>query len=153
MMAMLILPVAAQTSTMSATTTATTTVTTSQLLTQIQQLINALRTQINILLAMRGQIGTGGGSGIFLRDLSVGSTGPDVVRLQDFLLEQGTGPAAIALRNTFAGGVSKGYFGPLTRAALIEYQLANNLPATGLFNLATRSYITTVISQVENNSD
>lgn len=66
----------------------------------------------------------------YSRDLSVGSVGEDVARLQSFLEAQGL---LIIPR-----GVVRGYFGPLTEAALARYQGAHGLPATGMFDQATR---------------
>lgn len=60
-------------------------------------------------------------------DLSVGKKGAQVGLLQKFLSTQGfyTGP----ITNTF---------GPLTKAAVIQYQQKNNLPSTGYVGSMTR---------------
>lgn len=55
---------------------------------------------------------------IFNRDLNFGKQGPDVARLQQFLVAQNTGPAARAL----SGPGDTGYFGEMTRKALTEFQ-------------------------------
>jgi len=57
----------------------------------------------------------------FTRNLTVGSTGADVTALQTKL---GVTPAT-------------GYFGAITKAKVIEYQLANQLPGTGYVGLLT----------------
>lgn len=74
-------------------------------------------------------------------DLSVGSSGEDVLWLQSFLVNAGTGPYADALANIGATG----YFGNLTKDALAEYQLAVGIsPASGYFGPITRASIKTL---------
>ena len=69
---------------------------------------------------------------VFTRNLTVGSTGDDVGRLQTFLMTKGF------LRITG----STGYFGALTKNALIAYQLDRKItPANGLFDSNTRSKV------------
>jgi hypothetical protein len=71
-------------------------------------------------------------------DLHFGMTGEDVNVLQLFLVEEGKGPAAAALK---ANGTTN-YFGPLTRASLAEWQKANGItPAVGYFGPLTRAFI------------
>lgn len=71
-------------------------------------------------------------------DLDLGSSGDRVVLLQAFLIKQGTGPSAEALKKSGATG----YFGALTQAALIEYQVAKGItPATGYFGTKTRATV------------
>ncbi|GMU74363.1 MAG: hypothetical protein AMXMBFR44_5600 [Candidatus Campbellbacteria bacterium] len=75
---------------------------------------------------------------IYLRNLTVGDDGGDVLALQNFLIAQNKGPAAQAL----AAHGATGYFGPLTRAALAEYQAALKIdPAVGYFGPITRGVI------------
>jgi len=72
--------------------------------------------------------------GRFTRDLTLGSTGSDVVKLQNFLEEQG--------HLTIPAGVAKGYFGASVKAALAQYQAANGIsPASGYFGPITKAYI------------
>jgi hypothetical protein len=59
----------------------------------------------------------------FSNYLRVGSTGADVVALQSFLVDGGF--------LTMPAGVSMGYFGGLTKAAVVKYQASVSLPATG----------------------
>lgn len=67
--------------------------------------------------------------------------GADVSVLQQFLIGQAKGTAALALRTN---GIS-GYFGPLTRAALVEYQVASGIfPAIGYFGPLTRTKMDSV---------
>lgn len=71
-------------------------------------------------------------------DLNLGSSGSLVVALQTYLIQAGTGAAATRL----AGAGATGNFGPMTQAALIEYQLAKGLtPAVGYYGPTTRAYI------------
>lgn len=75
---------------------------------------------------------------IYLRNLTVGDDGGDVLALQNFLIAQNKGPAAQAL----AAHGATGYFGSLTRAALAEYQAALAIdPAVGYFGPVTRGHI------------
>ncbi len=68
---------------------------------------------------------------ILYQSLKLGARGADVAALQTALERDGF--LTMPLR------VAKGYFGTLTRAALIRYQRDVGLPATGVFNLATKS--------------
>jgi peptidoglycan hydrolase-like protein with peptidoglycan-binding domain len=66
------------------------------------------------------------------RDLQVGSSGADVTLLQQFLIGKGL------LGSQYATG----YFGQLTKAAVIKYQQNNGiLPASGYVGAATKSSI------------
>lgn len=70
----------------------------------------------------------------FNTNLTVGSTGMDVVNLQSFLESKGY--------LTIPAGTSKGYFGTLTQTALARYQAANNItPAAGYFGPLTRASV------------
>ncbi|MFA6324782.1 MAG: peptidoglycan-binding domain-containing protein, partial [Candidatus Paceibacterota bacterium] len=65
-----------------------------------------------------------------LKTLRIGERNSDDANaLQLFLINQNKGVAAQALAKN---GATK-YFGPLTRAALIEWQAANQLVADGIF--------------------
>lgn len=79
---------------------------------------------------------TNSNAGISVRDLTLTFTGDDVKMLQEILVAKNTGPAALALK---ANGTTN-YFGPLTQAALAEYQAANGIvPAIGYFGPLTRA--------------
>jgi len=70
----------------------------------------------------------------YTRDLTIGSTGSDVVALQDMLIANGN--------LVMPAGVSKGYFGALTQSALAKYQVANMIaPPAGYFGPITRASI------------
>ena len=71
-------------------------------------------------------------------DLAIGSSGAAVVQLQQFLITKRTGTAAINLG--YAGAT--GYFGPMTQAALIEYQIAVAVsPANGYYGPSTQALV------------
>lgn len=75
---------------------------------------------------------------IYLKDLHLGLSGPDVTKLQEYLIQKNTGPAASAL----AKHGTTNYFGKLTQAALIEFQKAVDIsPAIGYFGPKTRAYV------------
>ncbi len=68
----------------------------------------------------------------FNRDLTIGSRGDDVVKLQNLLISL----------NLLDSTNNTGYFGPITRSSLIKYQQANNItPAEGYFGEITRALI------------
>jgi len=73
----------------------------------------------------------------FTRSLSVGLKGADVVLLQDYLEEKGF--------LTMPIGVSKGFFGWLTRNAVAKYQTSVGLPSVGVFGPLT---IAKLVSEV-----
>lgn len=69
------------------------------------------------------------------RNLSVGSSGADVVTLQKFLIKNG---------NTTLQGT--GSFGSLTKAAVMKFQVANGIsPVTGFVGPATRAFINNLL--------
>ena len=77
-------------------------------------------------------------STIPMHDLKLGTHGADVTALQNLLIKFGKGSAAIALKLSGASG----YFGKLTKAALIEFQKSVGIsPASGYFGSLTRAYI------------
>lgn len=87
--------------------------------------------------------GTGAVTTGFMRDLTLGSQGADVIALQTFLIAQDKGVKADAL----AGAGATGYFGAMTQAALVEYQAAVGVsPASGYFGPLTRAHIATRIN-------
>ncbi len=67
-------------------------------------------------------------------DLTVGSTGAEVVTLQSFLESKGF--------LVMPAGVAKGYFGSLTKSALARYQSSKGItPAVGYFGPITRAAV------------
>jgi peptidoglycan hydrolase-like protein with peptidoglycan-binding domain len=80
---------------------------------------------------------TNGGS-LPAGDLALGSSGSAVVSLQQFLIAKAVGPAAARL----AGASATGNFGPITEAALTEYQIAAGIsPADGYYGPVTRAAV------------
>ena len=67
---------------------------------------------------------------IYARDLAFGSTGADVTALQQLLVSKQL--------LVWPAGVAYGYFGPLTRTALMKLQAGWRLPITGLVDANTR---------------
>ncbi|MFA5131838.1 MAG: peptidoglycan-binding protein [Candidatus Paceibacterota bacterium] len=75
---------------------------------------------------------------IFTRDLTLGTYGSDVLELQKFLITRNSGSASRSL----AENAPTEYFGPITQAALIEFQEHNNItPARGYFGPKTITFI------------
>ncbi len=73
-----------------------------------------------------------------VHSLNKGSHGADVVALQQFLISQNRGSAAVALGKVGATA----YFGALTRAAVAEFQANVGIyPALGNFGPITRAYM------------
>lgn len=65
------------------------------------------------------------------RNLTVGSSGADVTALQNFLNKNG-----------FNAGIATGYFGAVTKAAVLAFQQAKGIsPANGYVGLDTREFI------------
>jgi peptidoglycan hydrolase-like protein with peptidoglycan-binding domain len=73
-------------------------------------------------------------SAAFSTNLTVGSTGSDVVALQSWLITNGFHIASIE-----SGAANKGYFGSQTKAALAQYQASVGLPAFGFFGPLTQA--------------
>jgi peptidoglycan hydrolase-like protein with peptidoglycan-binding domain len=67
-------------------------------------------------------------------NLTVGSTGADVVALQSALIAAGFDIPAIS-----SGAAAKGYFGSQTKAAVMQYQASKGVPATGFVGPLTRA--------------
>lgn len=74
--------------------------------------------------------------GPFNRDLSLGSTGRDVQALQQALNSNSS--TRVAPSGPGSPGLETRYFGQLTRIALIKFQQAHALVATGILDGATR---------------
>lgn len=71
---------------------------------------------------------------VFTRDLTIGSTGPDVVALQKYLVKNGF--------MVMPKGASYGYFGSVTQRAVASYQLKYDInPVRGYFGPKTRAHL------------
>ncbi len=91
-----------------------------------------LQAQINALMAQLATLQGGASASVnFTRDLTVGSTGTDVSALQQTLVSGGY--------LVMPAGASMGYFGSLTKAAVMKWQAAVGLPATGFFGPMSRA--------------
>ncbi|MBI5470066.1 peptidoglycan-binding protein [Candidatus Kaiserbacteria bacterium] len=77
----------------------------------------------------------------FTRSLSVGSRGPEVIKLQETLV-------SLAFLKTNPTG----YFGVLTKAAVISFQKANGLPPVGLVGPKTRALLNAQTAQTSTTS-
>ena len=80
----------------------------------------------------------GAATSTFTSNLTVGSTGPEVVALQTALISAGFNIPAIT-----SGVAQKGYFGSQTKAAVAAYQVAKGIvnPGTGFFGPLTRNVL------------
>ncbi len=98
-----------------------------------------LQAQINALMAQLAAMQSPAVSVVLTSDLTMGSTGAQVVTLQSFLESKGYLVMPV--------GVAKGYFGGLTRAALVKFQLANGIsPAVGYFGPKTRAAVIAMLA-------
>ena len=79
-------------------------------------------------------LGAGSANAAYTRDLTIGATGADVIELQTMLVAEGN--------LVMPAGVSMGYFGSLTQAALAQWQAAHGVaPAVGYFGTLTRAAV------------
>lgn len=82
----------------------------------------------------------GAGSTLPAGDMDIGSSGSAVTTLQKYLIQAASGAAAVRLSNAGATG----YFGLITKAALVEYQVAVGIsPPSGYYGATTRVFIET----------
>lgn len=81
-------------------------------------------------------------SPLFTTILNFATYSPDVKVLQQTLNTLGF---IVSISGPGSKGYETDYFGPATRAALIKFQLSKNLPATGLFDNATRNLLNTLV--------
>ncbi|MEN9647580.1 MAG: trimeric autotransporter adhesin, partial [Candidatus Parcubacteria bacterium] len=80
----------------------------------------------SVFTALLAAVAVGGHvDAAFARYLTIGSTGTDVAELQTILETNGY--------LVMPAGVAKGYFGALTKNAVVKWQAAVGLPATGYF--------------------
>ena len=100
----------------------TTTTSTSSMLMKIQELMKMIQDLQAKLAAVRGEVQE------LAADLSEGAQGDDVKKVQEILASD---PSLFAVAPT-------GYFGPITKAALIKFQTKFGLEATGMLDKETR---------------
>ncbi|MBX4181257.1 peptidoglycan-binding protein [Candidatus Parcubacteria bacterium] len=99
------------------------------------QTVADIQAQINALMAQLAALSGGSTvSGSFTQDLTVGSTGSQVVALQQMLVAQG--------HLSMPAGVAMGYFGSLTKAAVARWQASVGIsPAAGYFGPISRARV------------
>lgn len=68
---------------------------------------------------------------MFNKNLSLGMRNADVTALQTYLMNAGF----------FTHPTATGYFGSVTKSAVVAFQLANNLPGTGFVGVLTRGVL------------
>jgi len=107
---------------------------------ELQAQINSLLSMIASLQAQLGTPGSGSMSSYtYTRNLTVGSTGEDVMMLQKLLNANGY---KIAESGAGSPGSESTYFGTKTKAALAKWQAANGVsPASGYFGPITRAKV------------
>ena len=107
-----------------------------------QSLVASLQAQIQQLTAQLATLEAAHGSTYtFTRNLTLGSTGAEVKKLQQYLNLNGY---PIALSGTGSPGFETSYFGPATLRALKKFQAAHNVTASGYFGPLTRALIQTL---------
>jgi len=100
---------------------------------ELQAMIASLTAQLAALTG--GSTSTGY---MFNTNLTIGSTGNDVVQLQTMLVSKG--------HLVMPAGVAMGYFGSLTQAAVAAWQAANGIsPAAGYFGPISRAKANTTV--------
>ena len=106
---------------------------------ELQTMINDLLAQVAALQTSSGQGGTSVASGIcpftWTRDLTTGSSGPDVMKLQQFL--NADADTRVAATGAGSVGAETEFFGPATAAAVSKMQVkyrAEILSPAGLVN-------------------
>jgi hypothetical protein len=116
----------------------------------LQQMINDLLAQVAALQASTGQGATEVASGVcpytWTRDLNVGATGADVMKLQQFL--NADPDTRVAATGAGSVGAETEYYGPATAAAVSKMQVkyrsqvlapANLVNPTGYFGPSSRA--------------
>lgn len=116
----------------------------------LQKMINDLLAQVAALQAKTGQGGTSVASGIcpytWTRDLAVGATGADVMKLQQFL--NADADTRVAASGAGSVGMETEYYGPATAAAVSKMQVkyradilspSNLVNPTGYFGASSRA--------------
>ncbi len=104
------------------------------------QTISELQAQLLLLQQQLATLQGGASAYVWTRNLTVGSTGEDVRQLQIYLNTHGS---LVAPSTDGAGrpGFETTYFGLKTKAALQVWQAAHGVPATGFFGPITRAKI------------
>jgi hypothetical protein len=99
---------------------------------------------VSIALALSAAVASAATT--YTRDLTIGSTGADVVSLQSTLESKGF--------LVIPAGTAKGYFGQLTKSALAKYQASAGIaPAAGYFGPITRAHFNAMTGGDDNGND
>ena len=106
-----------------------------------QSQLDALLSQLKALQAQQAQMQLQSPMPTFTSALARGSNSSEVKWLQQFLISQSKGSAAKKLESF---GVN-GNFGPMTEAALKEFQAASGISPVGVLGPKTKAYIQTLI--------
>jgi peptidoglycan hydrolase-like protein with peptidoglycan-binding domain len=113
---------------------------------ELQSQIQFLMKQIQTLQAGQSGIFDQPNVGAINTNLTVGSRGVEVVALQNFLVGEGF--------LTIPNGLAKGYFGQLTKSAVIRYQAASGLSEKdGYVGPLTRSKINAELDGIDGGGD
>ncbi len=94
---------------------------------ELQAQINALMAQLSSLQGATAPAATAA----ITSDLTVGASGAQVTALQQSLVAGG--------HLVMPAGAAYGYFGSLTKSAVMKWQAANGIPATGYFGPMSRA--------------
>lgn len=116
----------------------------------LQKMINDLLAQVAALQSQAGQGGSSTAAGVcpytWTRDLAVGATGADVMKLQQFL--NADADTRVAAEGAGSVGMETEYFGPATAAAVSKMQVkyradilspSNLVNPTGYFGASSRA--------------
>lgn len=106
---------------------------------ELQSLVVKLSAQ---LVSLQTQLNQLQGGTTFNTDLTIGSRGQDVVRLQNFLIAKGF--------LSIEAGPVKDYYGAPLKSAVMKYQVSAGMPATGYFGPQTRAKINVELNETGN---
>lgn len=99
-----------------------------------EELLRRIEELMVIVRMLQEQLAAQSANYKFNTNLSLGRSGIEVSRLQTYLVARGY--------LVMPAGTTYGYFGNLTKSALIKFQRANNIsPASGFFGPLTRAFI------------
>lgn len=113
---------------------------------QINSLLSTIAALQSQLVVLQGGSTTGGTTGtgyVFNTNLTIGSTGTDVMNLQKVL--NMSADTQVAASGVGSAGNESSTFGPLTRSAVIKFQLKHGIsPAVGYVGPITRAKLNTM---------
>ena len=121
------------TTTVTATTTATSSSTIAGLLATLQSLIARVHQLQQQILGVQSQVGN-----LLNSNYQMGSSSPEIKKIQELLASDSS---------IYPQGITSGYFGSLTSAAISRFQQKNGLPVTGTLDTATKALLQTYLNQ------